>query len=131
MGEAYNIADDQNYTIADVIHAIAFATGNKLYNLPLSIRMSKVTGIAKAFMPLARRAAIRRINNVKKKGKTPVFETFTISAYMDTIKEVKKFSDDFKFSNRKLRSTGYELLCPDYRYSVYETAEWYRARGYI
>jgi nucleoside-diphosphate-sugar epimerase len=131
VGEAYNIADDQNYTIAEVIYAIAFATGNKLYNPPLPIHMSKVTRITKAFIPLARRAAVRRINNVKKKGKTPVFETFTISAYMDTIKEVEKFSDDFKFSNRKLKGAGYELLYPDYRYSVYETAEWYRARGYI
>lgn len=131
VGEAYNIADDQNYTIADIFFSIAEATGNKIYRLPLNIQMSKVSGMMRTFLPMVKRFVPGIINAVKKKGKIPMFETFTINAYIDVLRSIRKFSDNFKYSNRKLKQTGYKLIYPDYRYSVYETAQWYREVGYI
>ncbi|MBI4361927.1 MAG: NAD(P)-dependent oxidoreductase [Euryarchaeota archaeon] len=131
VGQAYNIVDDQNYTVADVIHSVALATGNRLYALPIPIRMSKVTGITKLALPIAKMDTLRRIRAVKKRGKKPTFETFTIEAYMDVLRRVKRVHDDFRYSNRKLKATGYTLRYPDYRHSVHETADWYRQRRYI
>jgi UDP-glucose 4-epimerase len=130
VGKAYHIVDDQHYDLADVIFSIAAATDNKIYTLPPISMDSRLTRMAKIFLPLAKGMAVRTIRRIKKKGGKPFVEEGVLAAMLDELGRIE-FSKSFRASNKRLKETGYHLLYPDYRLSVYETAEWYRQRGYI
>lgn len=133
IGQAYNVVDDQNYNISDMVWAVAQATGNKIYNIPVpSMRaISAMFPMVKLLMPLIKRSALWLINGVKRRGKIPMFEDFSIVGSLDALKDISELSENFRYSNKKLKDAGYKLICPDYRYSVQETYQWYKERGYI
>lgn len=130
VGRVYHIVDDQRYDLADVIFSIATATENKIYALPPISMSGRLTRLGKIFLPLAKRIAVRAIRKIKRKGRKPFVEEGVLAAMLDELGQTK-FSKNFRASNRRLKETGYRLLYPDYRLSVYETAEWYKQRGYV
>jgi nucleoside-diphosphate-sugar epimerase len=130
VGKAYHIVDDQQYDLADVISSIAAATDEKIYTLPPISMSSRLMRLGRIFLPLAKRAGVRTIRKIKRKGRKPFVEEGVLAAMLDELGRTK-FSKNFRASNRRLKETGYHLLYPHYRLSVHETAEWYRQRGYI
>ncbi|MEM2289751.1 MAG: NAD(P)-dependent oxidoreductase [Candidatus Hadarchaeales archaeon] len=128
-GQVFNLVDDQNYTFSDVIFSIAQATGNRIYALPpLPPTFLK---LIRPFLGLVQWMCLREIRSIQKKGKTPFVSEQTLRGFFREFKNIKKLSENFRATNKKLKATGYRLLYPDYRLSVYETARWYRERGYI
>lgn len=44
---------------------------------------------------------------------------------------IQYFGEDFRYSNDKLKGTGYRFVYPDARKGIRETLEWYRDQGWI
>ncbi len=131
VGEAYNISDDQNYTISDVFYAIANETDNELYSVPTVFGASTIMSLIKPFLPLLKPPISSIIDGIKSQGIKPMMGKSTVEGYIEVLQDIDDFAEDFYYSNQKLRDTGYEPRYPDYRDSVRETYKWYREIGYI
>lgn len=130
-GEAYNISDDQNYTIADVLYAVANETGNELYNIPTVFGISTMMSLFRPFLPLLKNMITSMIDGVKSQGIGPMVGKSTVEGYVEVFKDVDEYAENFHYSNEKLRNAGYELKYSDYRDSVRETYKWYKKVGYV
>ncbi len=130
-GEAYNIGDDQDYTIADVFYAIADETGNELYNVPTVLGTSALVSLFKPFLPLLKYPIRSLIDGIKSQGIKPMMGKSTVEGYVEVLRDIDDFAEDFYYSNQKLKDTGYSPVYPDYRDSVRETYKWYEEIGYI
>ncbi len=130
-GEAYNISDDQDYTAADVFYAIADETGNELYSIPTVLGVSTLMSLARPFLSLFKYPISAMIDGVRSQGVKPMVGKSTVEGYMEVLKDIDDFAENFYYSNEKLKDTGYEPKYPDYRDSVHETYKWYREIGYI
>ncbi len=113
-GEVYNLNDDTVITNVELFRLIAEITGHPFVELPpLPIEWLKklLSGVATAFSVLGSFGL----------PVTPPIEGPTV-AYL---------GEDFYYSNKKLRDTGYPFQYPDARVGVRETLEWYRDNGWV
>jgi len=96
-GHAFNIADDSHPRLAEALAlaAEAFGTRAPWIHLPLGA----VEAVAKLQTPIARL-----------RGRIPDLE----------VDAVRLLRDDYIVDNSKLKSTGYQLLYPDFRASMQE-----------
>lgn len=113
VGEAYNVVDDTSYTVYDFFKYIAPLLGKPFITLP-PIPNSHLKFWGRIAAELS--DAVARLTRTK-----PMFER----DYLIYV------GNDFWFSNEKLKSLGYQLVCPEMKEGIRETIEWYREKGLI
>lgn len=114
-GEFFNVCDDSNLTYAELLTLIASLMGKP--PLPILIPISKSILAWLGILTAKLIALVRK----KYPDLPPIIEE-------DTVNYVKYI---YKFSNSKLKATGYKLLYPDTRIGIIETYKWYKDNGYI
>jgi len=106
VGQAFNIADDSHPELGEALALAAQAFAGRAPRLHLPL------GLVMVFAWLQGLAARRR-------GRVPDLE----------LDAVRLLRDDYIVDNAKLKSTGYELLYPDFRVSMQEIGRAAAARG--
>jgi len=114
VGAAYNVVDDQEYEMREVVSFVAEVVDSHVYELPFGNRTYEALNALRRFVP-----AIERRYHAA--GEDPPFER-------DALFYLK---GNYWLSNERLRETGYEPLYPDYRVGVLETIDWYRQEGML
>ena len=106
VGQAFNLAEDTHPTLEEalVMASEAFGTRPPKLHLPLWLvkTVARVDGAVSA-----------------RKGRIPDLE----------LDAVKYLYDDYVVDNSKLKSTGYRMIYPDFRESMKQMGEWYRAQA--
>jgi UDP-glucose 4-epimerase len=105
VGQAFNIADDSHPELGEALTLAAQAFEGRAPRLHLPL------GLVALFARLQGLAARRR-------GRIPDLE----------LDAVRLLRDDYIVDNAKLKSTGYELLYPDFRASMQEIGQMTRSR---
>jgi len=104
VGQAFNLAEDTHPTLEEalVTSSEAFGTRPPKMNLPLWLvkTVARVDGAVSA-----------------RKGCIPDLE----------LDAVKYLYDDYVVDNSRLKSMGYRMIYPDFRESMKQMGEWYRA----
>ncbi|MDY6779492.1 MAG: NAD(P)-dependent oxidoreductase [Halobacteria archaeon] len=113
-GEAYNVVDNQNYTMNNVIKYVAGLTDNHVYGVPIGNKTYKRLSNLRVFIP-----AIEHVYDLF--GEESPLEKDALF-YM---------KGNYWVSNEKLKKTGFELKYPDYKEGVRKTVEWYEQQGMI
>jgi len=105
VGQAYNIAEDYNPSIEEALGLAAKAFGMKMPGLHLPLWLVKLAA---------------KIDGAKaaRKGRIPDLE----------YDAVKYLYHDYVVDNSKLKAAGYRMLYPDFRESMKQMGDWYRAR---
>jgi len=105
VGQAYNIAEDYNPSIEEALGLAAKAFGMKMPGLHLPLWLVKLAA---------------KIDGAKaaRKGRIPDLE----------YDAVKYLYHDYVVDNSKLKAAGYAMLYPDFRESMKQMGDWYRAR---
>jgi len=99
-GQAFNIADDSHPQLAEALALAAQAFGTRAPRIRLPL--AAVAAVAKLQAPIARLL-----------GRIPDLEADA----------VRLLRDDYIVDNSKLKSTGYQLLHPDFRASMKEIGQ--------
>ncbi|MFN2593704.1 MAG: NAD-dependent epimerase/dehydratase family protein [Actinomycetota bacterium] len=112
-GEAYNLSDDGRIDaikLAQLIAAEMGTTAQILPPMPLPAVRKILSGAAKLSMASARR-----------RGKRPMLE----------YDQVQYFGRDFRYSNEKLKATGFRFAWPDPEPELRATLRWYVDHGWL
>lgn len=131
IGQVYNIVDDQNYTIADIVYAVAEYFSKELKDIPLP-PLSKIWRTlpkGEFLMDIVRAAYKSLTDEFKKRGKKVWFDYDYAVAYIELILGMEEFADNFKFSNRKLKESGYKLKYLDIREALPEMMDGFKKEG--
>lgn len=113
-GEAYNLVDEQNYSMNRVIKYVAGLTGQRIYGLPVGDSAYRFIDGVKDFVTALEVA-------YDKLGREPPFER-------DALFYAK---GNYWISNEKISETGFSFDYPSYEDGVRETIEWLQAEGHI
>jgi len=113
VGEAYNIVDDSSYTVYEFFKYLAFLLGKPFFTLP-PVPAAHLKFRGKIAAKLSE--AVSRLTREK-----PMIE----EGYLIYV------GNDFRFSNEKLKSLGYQFIYPDVKEGIKETIAWYREEGLI
>ncbi|MFB6180163.1 MAG: NAD-dependent epimerase/dehydratase family protein [Halorientalis sp.] len=113
-GEAYNLVDDQQYRMKEVLEYVAVLTDSHIYGLPLGNRTYHAINALRPLIPFVE----RRYRAV---GEQPPVER-------DALFYLK---GNYWIDNTKLRATGFEPSYPHYRRGLAETIEWYDQEGLL
>lgn len=113
-GEPYNVVDDQNYYMRDVLDYVAALTDSHIYGLPLGNRTYRAVNSLRRFIPLIEQ-------RYRAAGEQPPVER-------DALFYLK---GNYHIDNSKLRATGFEFEYPHYRRGLAETIEWYESEGVL
>ncbi|MHB8605831.1 MAG: NAD-dependent epimerase/dehydratase family protein [Thermoplasmatota archaeon] len=108
LGEAYNIADDNRYSMKETMEFLAPLLGTRVINfppVPKAVVGAELELLARWSAWQARRHGLPR----------PAVERDAV-AY---------FRHDFRFSNEKIRSAGFRLKWPDTLEGLYDALPWY------
>lgn len=112
-GEDYIVDDDSRNTAIDVMQAIANALGKPFYLLPpipVGLVRVGVISISYFFKFLSDYLGVRK----------PLEEEFTLM-----------FGYNMRYSNQKLKSTGFKFRYPKFQDGLEETIKWYREVGLL
>jgi len=106
VGRAFNISEDSHPTLEEalVLSSEAFGTRPPKWHLPLWLvkSVARVDGAISA-----------------RKGRIPDLE----------LDAIKYLYHDYVVDNSRLKSTGYRMIFPDFRESMRQMGEWYRAEA--
>ncbi len=106
VGQAYNLAEDTHPALEEALMLASDAFGTKppATHLPLWLvkTVARVDGAISA-----------------RKGRIPDLE----------LDAVKYLYDDYIVDNSKLKALGYKMMYPDFRQSMKQMGEWYRAEA--
>lgn len=108
-GQIYNVVDDSNMDSYQFVHFFAEVLNKKVKDLPnvhMSVVRKIVRGVAFLFRILSKIIPLRIIVYFRE---TALYAT-----------------TDFRFSNEKLKSLGYQFIYPTVREGMRETIQWYR-----
>jgi UDP-glucose 4-epimerase len=106
VGEAFNIAEDTHPALEEALVMASEAFGTKPPTMHLPLWLVKI---------------IARVDGAisARRGRIPDLE----------LDAVKYLYDDYVVDNGKLKATGYRMIYPDFRESMRQMGEWYRAEG--
>lgn len=104
VGQAYNLAEDTHPTLEEALKMASEAFGTKPPATHLPLWLVKI--VAKLDGAVSAR-----------KGRIPDLE----------LDAVKYLYADYVVDNSKLKKTGYRMIYPDFRQSMKQIGEWYRA----
>ncbi|HPC86181.1 MAG TPA: NAD-dependent epimerase/dehydratase family protein [Smithellaceae bacterium] len=104
VGQAFNLAEDTHPTLEEALTLAAQAFGAKPPTTHLPLWLVKI--VAKIDGAISAR-----------KGRIPDLE----------LDAVKYLYADYVVDNSKLKGTGYRMIYPDFRQSMKQIGEWYRA----
>jgi nucleoside-diphosphate-sugar epimerase len=113
-GEAYNVVDNQNYRMLDVLEYVAELTDSHIYRLPLGDRAYEALNSLRPLVPWLE-------ERYREAGEQPPIER-------DALFYLK---GNYWIDNAKLRATGFELAYPSYERGLAETIRWYRQEGLV
>ena len=106
VGQAYNLAEDSHPALEEalIMASEAFGTRPPKLHLPLWLVkiVARMDGMASA-----------------RKGRIPDLE----------LDAVRYLYEDYIVDNSKLKSTGYRMIYPEFRESMKQIGEWYRAQA--
>ncbi len=111
-GEAYNVVDDQEYTMREVLQYVAELTDSKVYDLPVGNRFYRSLNWFRRFVPYLER-------RYRAAGEDPPFERDALF-YLQ---------GHYWLDNARLRETGFEFEYPSYERGVAETVRWHQTEG--
>lgn len=122
-GQIYTIVDDSDYTFSEIIKLIAESLGKTCIELPLTADAKKISSLA---------TILARFADLAKRHFPLMFNL----PFLETLKYLEEdtaryIAHSFRFSNAKLKSTGYRLKYPDIKDGLSMTLKWYREYGYI
>lgn len=112
-GEAYNVTDDGRIDAVRLARIVADEMGTSariLPPVPLGVVRSVLLGVARISMAAARR-----------RGTRPLLE----------YDQVQYFGRDYRYSNDKLKATGFRMRWPDPEPGIRETLRWYVEHGWL
>ncbi len=112
-GEAYNVTDDGDLTAVSLARLVADELGTDarlLPPIPLPAMRAALSGVARLSAAAARRT-----------GRRPIVE----------YDQVQYFGRDWRYSNEKLKTAGFEMTYPLPEPGIRETIRWYVDAGWI
>ncbi len=112
-GEAYNVSDDGRLDAIQLARIVADEMGSSamiLPPVPIALVRKTLSGVARVAMAQARRS-----------GKRPLLE----------YDQVQYFGKDYRYSNEKLKQTGFRFSWPDPEPGLRATLQWYREQGWL
>lgn len=112
IGEAYNIADDSDYKVREVVQHLCPALGVRM--APVFIPKDLFFAMGDSFADISR--------SVAKVAHTRPFVEKDMVYYLKAI---------YSFSNKKLKDLGYQLHYPDMLKGLTDTVDWYKENGYL
>jgi nucleoside-diphosphate-sugar epimerase len=106
VGQAFNLAEETHPTLEEALVMASEAFGDKPPKLHLPLWLVK---------------AVARLSGAvsARKGQIPDLE----------LDAVRYLYDDYVVDNSKLKSTGYRMIYPDFRESMKQMGQWYRAES--
>lgn len=113
-GTAYNVVDDQEYQMREVVSFVADYVDSHIYSLPLGNRTYRSLDALRRIVPWLER-------RYREQDKEPPLER-------DALFYLR---GNYWISNERLRDTGYQFVYPSYRLGLAETLEWYREEGML
>ena len=105
VGKAFNIADDSHPEVGEALTLAAKAFGTKPPKLHLPVEIVKVVALVDGFISA-------------QKKKVPDLE----------YDAVRYLTDDYIVDNTRLKATGFKFMFPDFRESMKQMSEWYKAQ---
>ncbi len=122
-GEIYNLVDDSDYSYSELVLGIARVLGKPSYQIPLKVSTDPIVPV---LVLIAKMSELLR-------------RKFPLAFELPVLKPLKYLEEDtaryigrsFRFSNEKLKRTGYKLRYPDVIEGVEETIRWYKEYGYL
>lgn len=112
LGQVYNITDNSNLSMYEFFKLFSEIIGKKFISAP-NIHLGVVSFLGRAV------AFVFRM--LSKIAPIPVFIYFRETALYSTT--------NYRFSNEKLKSLGYNFLYPHLKDGIQETLTWYREKG--
>jgi dihydroflavonol-4-reductase len=113
-GTAYNLVDDQDYRMKDVLNYVAALVDSHIYGLPLGNRTYHLLNRLRPLIPYIER-------RYRAAGEQPPVER-------DALFYLK---GNYHISNQRLRATGFEPRYPSYERGLAETIQWYREEDLV
>jgi len=113
-GQPYNLVDDQEYEMREVLEYVAALTDGHIYGLPLGNRTYRAVNSLRRFIPWIE-------ERYRAADEQPPVER-------DALFYLK---GNYYVDNAKLRGTGFEFEYPHYRRGLAETIEWYEREGML
>jgi len=110
--EVFNVSDDSDMTSIDFAQAMAKLINKPFVKLP-PVPLNRILGVLRPLLELQLTLA-RTVFNTTAPIEPDILEYLT---------------EDFIFSNAKLKSTGFQFKYPDARLAFRETYEWYQSHS--
>lgn len=134
IGRAFNVADDQNYILSDMVYAIADYLHMELNDLPIPPMSTVWKAVPKGAIvtEIVKAAYLTMTDEIKKKGEKVWFDYNHAVPYIELILGgVKEWADDFKYSNRSLKELGWKPQCSSFMDALPEMMEWSKKEGIL
>lgn len=133
-GRAFQVADDTPVTIAELIDALCDALKVKRGKLVIPISKSLMAFWARLLSKTLKPKSLEGFNRLLQKGWQKIREEHGLKPVLNPRFDHGFFSygfGDHVYDNSALKSLGYKLRYPDIREGTKQTAEWYRAQGWL
>ncbi len=111
IGEVYNVVDDSTYRKYDLLSYLAPLLETKIHYTRISLPRFLLKIVAAWSEWRARR----------REDCEPKVEKATIALLYN----------NYWFSNQKLKETGYKLMCPDARFGLKDTIDWFKQHDWL
>ncbi|MCX7734820.1 MAG: NAD(P)-dependent oxidoreductase [bacterium] len=122
-GQIYTIVDDSDYTFSEIVSIVGKLTDKTVMELPIVVNAKALSFV---FLQIARFSSLLR----------KYFPLILNNPYLEVLKYLEEdtaryIAHSFRFSNSKLKSTGYKLKYPDLKDGLPMTIKWYKEYGYL
>lgn len=108
VGEVYNISDDSNYTIRELVYAVSKFVNGKYIDIQIpTTALYALAAASKIYSNITKNKTLIELNAIR---------YLTYSSLMD---------------NTKLKSLGYQLKYPNTITGLYQTIKWFKKEGLI
>jgi len=116
IGEAFNIVDDQNYTMEDIVRFMFDYFGWDIQENPSESLKPLLKGLPlpKPTIRVFKKAYRAWMDEVREQG--PIWwDSNYQDYYLEEMLSMENYCEDFKYSNRKIKDLGFEFKYPDVR----------------
>ena len=133
-GRAFQVADDTPVTIGQLIEALSEALKVKRGFLTIPLSKSFFAFSSRFLAKRLKPKSLDRFNRLLQKGWQKIKEQHDIKPVLNPRFDHGFFSygfGDHVYDNSAIKSLGYKLRRPDIKEGTKQTADWYRAQGWI
>lgn len=133
-GRAFQVADDTPVTLGQLIEALREALKVKRGFLTIPLSKSFLAFSSRLLAKRLKPKSLDRFNRLLQKGWQKIKEKSNIKPVLNPKFDHGFFSygfGDHVYDNSAIKNLGYKLRHPDIKEGTKQTADWYRAQGWI